>query len=210
MKYFIFILLMLSCSASAFGQHTATVRWGFVMTKIDGDSYFSGLSITPRKSVRIGASIDVPIRDRLSLQIGGDYVPKGAEDPALYGSGVKLHIDYIEFSGLGVFWLLPPRRTPSLFMLAGPTVAFKVRADEKNFFLRTYPENYSQDLKAMDFGIAGGIGAQIPILKAIAIKAELLYTLGIQSVNNATFNMKNHAISFCIGLGFPVSRLGGG
>ena len=220
MRYFMGILIfaVLSYPASILGQPTLSVRWGFGMTQIGGDSYFS----TPRKSVRTGASIDIPIRDRFSLQFGGDHMQKGARDYSLYGDNSKLYIDYIEFSGLGVVWLLSPRRTPSLFLLAGPTVAFKVGVEGKDLFARRYGGGSFQ-FKTLDFGIAGGIGTQMAISTEMIVRVELLYTLGIQSINKTIFHvfsyytlkpekrgMMNHALSFCVSLGFPYGKRTGG
>ena len=51
--------------------------------------------------------------------------------------------------------------------------------------------------------------------EAMILKAELLYTEGIRSINktapydpnfNAETSIKNRAISACVGLGFPYGR----
>ena len=219
MRYFIFILLALSCSVPAYGQPIVAVRWGGNLTKLGGLVTFS----EPRKSISMGVSVAIPIRDRFSLQVGGDYVPKGVREYGHYGH-LKLDIDYVEFSGLGIVTLIAPHRAPSLSILAGPTVAFKVRNEGEDPLARRYGGG-AFHFKTLDFGIAGGIGTQMTISKAMIVKAQLRYTLGIRSINKTTFyvyvidvqdrgaekrGLTNHAISFCIGIGFPYGRRTGG
>ena len=220
MKYFmsILVLLIMSYSAPIFGQRIVTVRWGGNMTQILGLESLGH----PRKSIRMGVSVVIPIRDRFNLQIGGDYVPKGGLRDNIHYGIIELDIDYIELSGLGIVTIISPRRAPSLSILAGPTVAFKVRNEGEDPLASRYGGG-SFDFKTVDFGIAGGIGTQMAISKTLTVSAQLRYTLGIRSINKTTFyiidydshtaekrGLTNHTISFCIGLGFPVSRLGGG
>ena len=217
MKYFILTLLILSCSAPAFGQHIATVRWGGNMTKI------GGLESTgsPRRSTKIGASVTIPIQGRFSFLVGGDYVPKGVRENEYYGI-IELAIDYIEFSGLGAITIFAPSRAPSLSILAGPTIAFKIRHEgEDQLGWRYGGRERHFEFKTVDFGLAGGIGTQIPFfLDELVVKAELLYTRGIGSINTTrvyavilnydtktiteeNLSMINHALSFTVGFGFP-------
>ena len=218
MKYVMSILVLLTMfySAPIFGQSIVTIRWGGNLTKLGGLVRID----QPRKSISMGVSVAIPIRDRFSLQFGGDYVPKGVREDLHYGHLI-LDIDYVEFSGLGIVTIISPRRAPSLSILAGPTVAFKVRNEGEDPLASRYGGG-SFDFNTLDFGIAGGIGTQMAISKTLTVSAQLRYTLGIRSINKTVFyvinaqdgaekrGLTNHAISFCIGLGFPVSRLGGG
>ncbi len=221
MRYFVSILvfLMMSYFAPIFGQPTVTIRWGGNLTKLGGLVTIS----ESRKSISMGVSVAIPIRDRFSLQFSGDYVPKGVREYAHYGHLI-LDIDYVEFSGLGIVTIISPRRAPSFSILLGPTVAFKVKNEGEDPLARRYGGG-SFNFKTLDFGIAGGIGTQMAISKTLTVSAELRYTLGIRSINKTAFyvinvqartaeaekrGLINHAISFCIGLGFPVSSLGGG
>ena len=122
MKYVMSILVLLTMfySAPIFGQSIVTIRWGGNLTKLGGLVRIG----QPRKSISMGVSVAIPIRDRFSLQFSGDYMPKGVREDLHYGHLI-LDIDYVEFSGLGIVTIISPRRAPSLFILAGPTVAFK-------------------------------------------------------------------------------------
>ena len=221
MKYAmsILVLLMMSYSAPIFGQHIVAVRWGGNMTKIGGFDHQG----TPRRSMRIGASVTIPIQNRFSLQAHGDYVPKGAQkDEVYYYFG--LHIDYIELSGLGVFTIFAPSRGPSLSILAGPTIAFKISNRGEEILAKRFGQGQDRfDFKSMDFGFAGGIGTQIAIFKPWIVTTEILYTRSIRSINKTTFyiidfdshtaekrGLMNHALSFSVGLGFSYGRRTGG
>ena len=220
MKYAMSILVLLTMSYSApiFGQHIVAVRWGGNMTTIGGFDHHS----TPRRSMRIGTSVTIPIQDRFSLQARGDYIPKGAGKNYIYHY-FGLHIDYIELSGLGVLTIFAPSRGPSLSILAGPTIAFKITNRGEEILARRYGQGQDRfEFKSMDFGFAGGIGTQIAIFRPLIVTTEILYTRSIRSINKTTFyiidfdshtaekrGLMNHALSFSVGLGFPVSRLGG-
>ena len=59
MKYAmsILVLLIMSSSAPIFGQHIVGVQWGGNMTKIGGFDHQGA----PRRSMRIGTSVTIPI-----------------------------------------------------------------------------------------------------------------------------------------------------
>ena len=220
MKYFmsILVLLMMSYSAPVFGQRIVTIRWGGNMTQILGLESLGH----PRKSISIGVSIAIPIQDRFSLQFSGDYMPKGGLRDNIHYGIIELDIDYIEFSGLGAITIFAPSGAPSFSILAGPTIAFKTRHEgEDQLGWRYGGRKRHFEFKTVDFGLAGGIGTQIPFFfDELVVKAELLYTRGIRSINTTrvyavilnydtktiteeNLSMINHAISFTVGFGFP-------
>lgn len=214
MKYFVGILvLMISYSTPVFGQPTFTVRGGVNATTLSaartvnlttssGNVFkFSPLGQGQRRraSIRIGAAVVIPAWNRLSLQFGGDYVQKGADESL---RDYEVNIDYIEFSGLAIIALISPRRAPSLSILIGPVLAFKVKS------VLTGLVSYQGDLPEFshqDYGIVGGIGTQMAIFGAMTVKTELLYTRNIRPVHKTTGppGLTNRAISFTVGLSFP-------
>ncbi len=116
----------------------------------------------------------------------------------------EVNIDYIEFSGLAIIALISPRRAPSLSILIGPMLAFKVKS------VLTGLVSYQGDLPEFshqDYGIVGGIGTQMAIFGAMTVKAELLYTRNFRPVHKTTGppGLTNRAISFTVGLSFPFS-----
>ncbi len=217
MKYFMCILILIAVSypTLTFGQPSIAIRGGANLTTFGGDvTHVHG----SRRSLKIGTSVAISIRDQFQLQIGGDYVSKGAKLYFLDESEIK--IDYVEFSGLANIALISPRRAPSLSILIGPTVAFKVRSEgEDQIATRYWIDRFM--FKTLDFGITGGIGTEIGIFKIMVFRTELLYTRSIRSTNVTVIydpnyseeeptNMTNRTISLCIGLGFPYRRKTGG
>ena len=218
MKHFMGILIFVAvifCPAAILGQPTLTVRGGINAATLLTDRGDLNLTASggnvrfapgkTRGGVRMGVCAVIPIRDRFSLQFGGDYVSKGARD---LSRNLELILDYIEFSGLTVITL--PPRTPSLSILIGPVLAFKVKTELEGLVSGSYESN-SSDFNALDYGIAVGIGTQMAISEAMAVKAELLYTWGIRPINkiSESADMTNRVISFTIGLGFPYGKTGG-
>ncbi len=179
MKWFmfalVFMVLSLSASAPISGQPVITVKFGLNETHITTRDY-------PYKSMRMGASIAIPTHNRHGLQFGIDYVRKGE---------IGLEIAYIEFSGLGTVLVISSSHGLSLSILAGPAVAIKIGDDD---IIR---------LKAVDLGIVGGVGMQMPIFKTTTLKTEVLYTRGIRSISENP-HLKNRVLSFSVGFGFSI------
>ena len=204
MKHFMGILIfvmVIFCPTAILGQPTLTVRSGVNVTTL-GMQGASQYASTGHISIKVGAGVNLPVQNRFSLQFYGDYVKKGAEYFTL--DEFMVTIDYIEFSGMANISLVSPRRAPSLFVLAGPTVAFKVKSTgEDRLARRVWTDSFA--FKTLDVGVAGGIGTQVAF-KAMTLKAELLYNRSIRAINETAEigNMINHAISLSLGFGFPI------
>ena len=215
MRYFMGILIfaVLSYPASIFGQPTLSIREGLNLATLSGE-IMDRRPVNARATLKLGVSGTFPVQGRFGFQLNGDYVQKGAQD-LLYDFIIE--VDYIEFSGLFNITLISPYHAPSLFILAGPSVAFKVRSEGEDHLERHWGDRF--EFKTTDFGIIVGLGTQMTFSEEMIIKVELLYTEGIQSINktapydpdfNAETSIKNRGISFCIGLGFPYGRRTGG
>lgn len=217
------VIVVLSLSAPIFGQPVVALRWGGNMSKIGG-SLHQG---PPRKTMRIGASVNIPIKNRISLQAYADYARKGSDKDYIYYYHIGLLIDYIELSGLGVFKIFAPSRGPSLSILAGPTIAFKIKNRGEEIMARRYGQGqtvnnseakiYSFYFKTIDLGLAGGIGTQMKIFGPLIVTADILYTRSIRPINKTTFydiagdmpeehGLTNFAFSACVGIGVELGR----
>jgi opacity protein-like surface antigen len=215
MRYFrgILIFAVLSYPTSIIGQPTLSVREGLNLATLSGEIMDRG-PVNARTTLKMGVSGTFPVRGRFGFQLNGDYVQKGAHD-FLYDSSIE--VDYIEFSGLVNITLISSYRVPSLSILAGPSVAFKVRSEGEGQLARRHWRDRFE-FKTTDFGIIVGLGTQMTFSEAMVIKAELLYTEGIRSINktapydpnfNAETSIKNRGFSVCVGLGFPYGKTGG-
>ena len=215
MRYFmgILILAVLSYPASILGQPTLSVREGLNLATLSGE-IMDRRPVNARATLKMGVSGTFPVRGRFGFQLNGDYVQKGAHD---FLDDSSIEVDYIEFSGLVNITLISPYRAPSLFILAGPSVAFKVRSEGEGQLARIHWRDRFE-FKTTDFGIIVGLGTQMTFSEEMIIKAELLYTEGIRSINktapydpnvNAETSIKNRGVSVCVGLGFPYGKTGG-
>ncbi len=215
MRYFMGILIfaVLSYPTSMLGQPTLSVREGLNLATLSGEIMDRG-PVNARATLKMGVSGTFPVRGRFGFQLNGDYVQKGAHD-SLYDFIIE--VDYIEFSGLVNITLISSYRAPSLSILAGPSVAFKVRSEGEGQLARRHWRDRFE-FKTTDFGIIVGLGTQMTFSEAMVIKAELLYTEGIRSINktapydpnvNAETSIKNRGFSVCVGLGFPYGKTGG-
>ncbi len=217
MRYFmgILILAVLFYPASILGQPTLSIREGLNLATLSGE-IMDRHPVNARATLKMGVSGTFPVRGRFGFQLNGDYVQKGAHD-FLYDFIIE--VDYIEFSGLVNITLISPYRAPSLFILAGPSVAFKVRSEGEQLARRHWRDRF--EFKTTDFGIIVGLGTQMTFSEAMILKAELLYTEGIQSINKTIFDdpnyrmgkansIRNRALSVCVGFGFPYGRRTGG
>ncbi len=203
MRYFMVIMIfaVLSYPASIIGQPTLSVREGLNLATLSGE-IMDRRPVNTRATLKMGVSGTFPVRGRFGFQLNGDYVQKGAHD-FLYDSIIE--VDYIEFSGLVNITLISPYHAPSLFILAGPSVAFKVRSEGEGQLARRHSRDRFE-FKTTDFGIIVGLGTQMTFSEAMIIKAELLHTEGIRDVDkeNGT-GIKNRATVFQMALGFPLN-----
>ncbi len=208
MRYFMSALIAMATlyCTPVFGQSSVFLRGGVNLAGLAGNApERQGF----HQNMKIGLSVVVPLRERVGLQIGAGYVSKGAKTHVNGDNGI--HIDYIELSGLGNIEV--KSSTPSLFLLIGPTMAFKVNSKGGDYLLGSWQEEKKFEFKALDFGIAGGMGTQL----LSPFRVVFLYTMGIRSVNKTDFlillgtaentvteqegRMINHTMSLSIGLG---------
>ena len=159
--------------------------------------------------ITLGASATIPMQDKFSLRLGGNYVQKGAkiQDGGLEG---KINVDYIELSGLGVFKLAPSESQASLYMLVGPSVAFNTKCEGSvsgSLFSEdiSLSDDCGENTNSFDFGITGGIGAGMAISEQMTFSVDLLYTLGILSADKVD-DIKNRTLTLRAGIGFPIGK----
>ena len=96
-----------------FGQTTLAIRGGMNRATMSGSN--GNEEVDARTGIKVGASATIPMQERFSLQLGGNYVQKGGRGP-LEGDdlSLSLNLDYIELSGLGVFNLMPSESAASV------------------------------------------------------------------------------------------------
>ena len=203
-------LVVMNFPIPTFGQTTIAIRGGLSRANVGGASVTEeGVALDARTGIKFGASATIPIQDKFSLRLGGDYVQKGygIEIDNIFGLdldglslGGDISLDYIELSGLGVVNLTPPESPASVYVLAGPAIGINVKCEAAG-------EDCGDDgLKTLDLGITGGIGTEMAISEGMTFSVELLYTLGLLSIDSEGEDIKNRAIALQVGVGFPIGK----
>lgn len=124
-----------------------------------------------------------------------------------FSADADVSLDYIELSGLGVFKLAPSESQASVYMLVGPSMAFNTKCEGSYsgvILSESFNETEGCDSKSFDFGITGGIGTEMAISEGMTFSVELLYTLGLLSIEGE--DIKNRAIALQVGVGFPIGK----
>ena len=220
------VLFALHAAAPAAGQTNLSVHAGITSAKLvapgadDHDEFSDG----PRRGLSLGAAAIFTVLPSLGLHLGGAYVQKGASigilaDDIVDAFVADLKLDYIELSALAKASI--PAGTASLHLLAGPTVSFEVRCTTdltyslggdtvESDFGRDYSDvacaerDYgigAADTEAVEFGVAGGIGAEFPVGVSTRVSLDLVYTLGLSSVVD---DAKNRAVTLRAGVYVPI------
>ena len=213
-------LTMVSFPGPIFGQNALTlaIRGGLSRATLSGSG--TDGEVDSRNGLNAGATVTVPIADRFSLQLGGAYVQKGARLSADFEGDIEiegvalsatLKLDYIEVSALGKVVIPLGDSKASMHLLAGPAVAFNTKSEANLPLFGTM--DFSENVKTADFGLAGGIGAEISISEGMMFSIDTLYTLGLQSIGKDTSDegivdddVKNRAFTVQVGLGFPIGN----
>ena len=195
-------LVAMNFPTSIFGQTTLAIQGG--MSRASASGNFDGADVDARTGIKLGASATIPIQDKFSLRLGGDYVQKGyglSADLEGLSISADVSLDYIELSGLGVVNLTPLESAASVYVLAGPAIGINVKCEAAG-------EDCGDDgdgPKTLDLGITGGIGTEMAMSEGMTFSVELLYTLGLLSIAEGE-DVKNRAIALQVGVGFPIGK----
>lgn len=126
-------------------------------------------------------------------------------------TNARLNIDYIDVPLL-LQYRFSPGAESTAYLVAGPSVGFKVGSSMSNNFLGIIKPKYDLDLnyKDVDFGGVVGIGYQMPVRGRVKGFVEATYRhsftnavddLGILKVDSKTSNF-----GFSAGLTMPVGK----
>jgi len=195
-------LVALNFPAPIFGQTIIGIGGG--MSRASASGNFDGADVDARTGIKLGASATIPIQDKFSLRLGGDYVQKGyglSADLEGLSISADVSLDYIELSGLSVVNLTPPESAASVYVLAGPVIGINVKCEAAG-------EDCGDDgdgPKTLDLGITGGVGTEMAMSEGMTFSVELLYTLGLLSIAEGE-DVKNRAIALQVGVGFPIGK----
>ena len=184
----------------------------------------------PRTSYTVGLSVTVPLREHFGLRLGLAYTGKGTtygmsrsavtpvdfEDP-VQGT-LTYRRDYIEVSAMARAMLPLGGRRASLYALAGPALAFSRKCSVEFWTPRVqsmrwgtvWPrcdlpvdrENRIQLGEGADFGVIGGIGADVELWD-LRFSMEALYNIGLTSDTHGNEAVRNRVRTVQFGLSLP-------
>ncbi len=193
------------------GQTTLAIRGGLSRATMSGIEDLGESALKARTGLSLGASATIPIQDNFSLRLDGGYVQKGYSAEAT-GLEANLYLDYIELSGLGAVKLTPSGSPASVYAFAGPSLAFNTKCEGSATVSlggesTSGSESCGDDVRGIDLGITGGIGAVMAVSEKMSLSVDLRYTLGLLSVDKTgDDDIKNRDLILQVGVGFPIGE----
>ncbi|HVH54780.1 MAG TPA: porin family protein [Vicinamibacterales bacterium] len=148
------LVLTLACASPAAAQITYGVKAGvnFANVSFDGDDVPS----SSRVGVLAGAFATVPLTGWLSVQPEAIYTVKGASID-IFDIESDYIVDYVE---VPVLARVPVRS--NVYVAAGPSIAFRIRARSRTSFDGSTEEvDIADDVESLDVGIVGAAGFQM-------------------------------------------------
>ncbi len=197
------------------GQISLGVKAGASLS----DLVFGGIEINDRelrKGLVVGTALSLPVSGRLGLQLEGSFAQRGATLTFIQLGDVGYVLDYVQLSVLGRASLPLGSSRSSLFLLAGPVIAWETSCEatvtlvlsETTETATCDDERLNTPSKPVDYGVAGGAGVQLALAEAMHLSLDLLYTHGVRSIYAGELDRTSHnrATSVQAGLVFPIGR----
>ena len=216
-------LATLHAATPAAGQTAISVHAGVTSAELRAEDT-EERSDGSRRGLSLGAGVSFGFLPGMGLYLGGSYVQRGASlgvlaDDIVDAFFADVKLDYIELQALARVNL--PAGLASLHLLAGPTVAFEMNcASDLTYSLggdtvesdsgRDYSDvpcterDYDlgiADTEALEFGVAGGIGAEFSLGGLLNLSLQALYTSGLSEILEDT---KNRATHLRAGISVPI------
>jgi hypothetical protein len=200
------VLLLLPPATSA--QATLGFQGGLSLATLGGSD--AADEVGYKAGLGIGALVDIPVSDMVSIQPEVNFMQKGAKETE-DGVDIKFKLDYIE---IPVFLKInvPAEGTVAPFLVVGPALGIKVgckiSGEEDGVSVDIDCDEAGIDLKGMDLGAMFGAG--FAVAKGPGnLFVTARYNFGLMSIHEATEgyeeeDIKNRAFSFMAGYSFPV------
>jgi hypothetical protein len=192
---FVSLLFVLAVNTGTFAQLKFGAKAGLNIANIGGDDADNTDS---KIGLVLGGLMSYQFSDMFAVQPEVLYTMKGATDEG-GGTEYTLSLNYIEIPVLLKF-LIPIQGSGSIVpaIYAGPSIAFNVSAEsESESQGRTTTTDLDDWVSSVDFGLAFGGSIAFDIGSANQIGADVRYTLGLSSVEDAGLDadIKNNVFS---------------
>ena len=209
MRKFPLFLLGALC-ALAFPLQAQTVlgvHLGVNIAELGGDDISGGDS---RTGLNIAGSVTFPLGESLALHTGAGYSQKGLTESD-EGFDVAIKLDYIEIPVLLRF-AFPTEGALGVHIMGGAAIGIeascKLEASSGSSSASVDCDDPEVDLatKTFDMGLMGGFGASLGLTDRLDLVVDLLYNLGLTSIEDsgAGADVKNRAFTLRAGVAIPV------
>jgi hypothetical protein len=205
-------VLVIGCAVLVFspsslsGQKSLGFQGGLSLATLGG-SDLDDTDIGYRKGFGLGAFLELPVSDMLSLQPEFLYLQKGGSDTE-DGVDVTIAVNYVEIPVL-LRINVPVEGTVAPYFLVGPAIGFKagceLTGEEGGVGVNLDCDEAGIEIKSMDLGaIIGGGLAFAAGPGNVHVGAR--YNYGLTSLDDSgdSDDIKSRAFSFLAGYSFPV------
>lgn len=205
MRRVVVALLPLLVAAPLMGQTMVGVRAGLNRSTI---SVEGGGDQDARMGIVLGVDAAVPLAGSIELRVGGAYAQKGSGASADGLGSFSLETDYLQLSALARMGT-PRDEGLSVGVLVGPWAAFNLscnaaaNVDLGEFGSVNESVSCGDDVKGTDFGIAAGAGVELAVSEGLRVGLDLVYAIGLASLDDAPDSGKNRSLAIQAGVVIP-------
>lgn len=204
------LFLLGALCALAFPLQAQTVlgiHLGVNVAELGGDDVGGG---DARTGLNIAGSVTFPLGESLALHTGAGYSQKGLTESD-QGIDVTLKLDYIEIPVL-IRYAFPTEGSLGIHVMGGPAIGIeascKLEASFESSSASVDCDDPDAELetKTFDFGLMGGFGASLGLTDRVDLVVDLIYNLGLTSIEDsgAGADVKNRAFTIRAGAAISV------
>ena len=201
-KLLVIITIAVFTVSSSFAQGEVRfgAKAGLNLASIGGDSYHGLGGFDSRTSFHIGALVEVPFTDKISVQPEVMYSSQGSKGDFGFTSTGDIKLDYLTLPIMGKYHIIE-----GLSGELGPVFSFLVKAEAEDgeTVIDPLPKSETIDLKDQykGFDVAIGIGATYRL--PFGLFGSLRYNKGILDINDvAGYTGKNQNNVFQVSAGY--------
>jgi hypothetical protein len=197
-KIFLVAAIAVLTVTTSFAQ--GEVRFGFKaglnLASVGGDAYYTGFGgFDSRTSFHIGALVEIPFTDKISVQPEVLYSGQGSKTNYGFGTTADVKLDYINIPVMGKYHIIA-----GLSGELGPVIGILVKADGLDYDTGVQGDIKDQ-YKKVDVGVGIGASYQLPM----GFFGSLRYNKGvtdINDINDEDFRAKNQNNVFQVSAGY--------
>ena len=193
-KLFLITVLGLFITAMSFAQGELRIgaKAGLNIASIGGDAYVTGFSgFDSRTSFHVGALVEVPISDKISVQPEVLYSSQGSKFNFGFGSTPDVKLDYVNIPILGKYHIIE-----GLSGELGPVIGILVKAEADG---DGETQDIKESYKSTDIGVAIGASYRLPM----GVFFSLRYNKGVTDINDdPDISAKNQNNVFQVSAGY--------